>query len=188
VSFILDEIAAHGIAPSTLCFEITETSAISHLGNARELSLQLKAAGCSLALDDFGSGLSSFSYLKELPVDFLKIDGNFVRNIGQDPTDRAIVSSIVQVARATGKKTIAEYVENESCLYWVRTLDVDYAQGYCIGRPRPLQALLDTGNAIQQTNAGNGPNKTPVFLHPHAALPDPESCLMTGSVHRHLSA
>ena len=142
VSFILEETALHGIHPSALCFEITETSAISHLGKARELAQLLRIAGFSLALDDFGSGLSSFSYLKELPVDFLKIDGAFVRNIGQSPTDRAIVSSIVQVARTMGKKTIAEYVEDDSCLYWVRTLNVDYAQGYHLGQPRPLKQLI----------------------------------------------
>ena len=139
VDFILQEIATHDIPPGTLCFEITETSAISHLGHARELAQRLKAAGCFLALDDFGSGLSSFSYLKELPVDFLKIDGAFVRNIEHDPVDRAIVSSIVQVARAMGRKTIAEYVENASCLEWVQSLGVDYAQGYHISRPRPLE-------------------------------------------------
>ncbi|MGO9443449.1 MAG: EAL domain-containing protein, partial [Thiobacillaceae bacterium] len=150
VAFILEEIASQRIPPASLCFEITETSAISHLKNARDLAHRLKKAGCSLALDDFGSGLSSFSYLKELPVDFLKIDGAFIRNIAQDPTDRAIVSSIVQVARAMGKETIAEYVENESSLYWVRTLDVDYAQGYCIGRPKPLEELVRASEPPQQ--------------------------------------
>ncbi|HYP68683.1 MAG TPA: EAL domain-containing protein [Thiobacillaceae bacterium] len=139
VEFILKEIAAQNIPPATLCFEITETSAISHLGHARDLAFRLKAAGCFLALDDFGSGLSSFSYLKELPVDFLKIDGAFVKNIERDPIDRAIVSSIVQVARAMGKKTVAEYVEDASCLDWMRSLGVDYAQGYYIARPRPLE-------------------------------------------------
>ena len=188
VSFILGEIAAYGIPPSTLCFEITETSAISHLGHARELAQRLKAAGCSLALDDFGSGLSSFSYLKELPVDFLKIDGNFVRNIGQDPTDRAIVSSIVQVARAMGKKTIAEYVENESCLYWVRTLDVDYAQGYCIGHPRPLDELLETSEKIQQTNSGNGFVAAPVLRRLQGAAPNPDVSLTPESLHSRISA
>lgn len=151
VSFILKEIAAHDIPPASLCFEITETSAISHLGHARELAHKLKAAGCYLALDDFGSGLSSFSYLKELPVDFLKIDGAFVRNIQHDPVDRAIVSSIVQVARAMGKKTIAEYVEDASCLEWVRSLGVDYAQGYGIARPRPLEELGAVNTQIHRS-------------------------------------
>lgn len=139
VTFILEEIASQNIPPSTLCFEITETSAISHLGKARQLAQRLKAAGCYLALDDFGSGLSSFSYLKELPVDFLKIDGAFVKSIEHNPTDRAIVSSIVHVACTMGKRTIAEYVEDDASLYWVGKLGVDYAQGYFIGEPRPLE-------------------------------------------------
>lgn len=149
VAFILEEIAAHGIPPSSLCFEITETSAISHLGKARHLAQRLKAAGCHLALDDFGSGLSSFSYLKELPVDFLKIDGAFVKNIDQNPTDRAIVSSIVHVARAMGKKTIAEYVENIPSLNWVNKLGVDYAQGYCIDEPKPIESFTDQFRIVQ---------------------------------------
>jgi diguanylate cyclase (GGDEF)-like protein/PAS domain S-box-containing protein len=163
VDFILKEIATHNIPPATLCFEITETSAISHLGHARELAQRLKAAGCYLALDDFGSGLSSFSYLKELPVDFLKIDGAFIRNIDHDPIDRAIVSSIVEVARAMGKKTIAEYVEDASCLDWVRSLGVDYAQGYGIARPRPLEEFCVENKQVH-TNRQDNPA---VRLHLH---------------------
>jgi EAL domain-containing protein (putative c-di-GMP-specific phosphodiesterase class I) len=149
VAYILDEIASHNIPASTLCFEITETSAISHLGKARELAQRLKSAGCSLALDDFGSGLSSFSYLKELPVDFLKIDGAFVRNIEHNATDRAIVSSIVHVARAMGKKTIAEYVEDVSSLNWVSKLGVDFAQGYCLSEPVPLESFALQDKVVQ---------------------------------------
>ena len=163
VDFILKEIATHDIPPGTLCFEITETSAISHLGHARELAQRLKAAGCFLALDDFGSGLSSFSYLKELPVDFLKIDGAFVRNIEHDPVDRAIVSSIVQVARAMGRKTIAEYVENASSLEWVRSLGVDYAQGYHISRPRPLEEFCVENMQVHTIRH----DKPAVVLHMH---------------------
>lgn len=149
VAYILDEIAAHNIPASALCFEITETSAISHLGRARELAQRLKSAGCSLALDDFGSGLSSFSYLKELPVDFLKIDGAFVKNIEHNATDRAIVSSIVHVARAMGKKTIAEYVEDVSSLNWVSKLGVDFAQGYCLSEPVPLESFTHQEKIVQ---------------------------------------
>jgi EAL domain-containing protein (putative c-di-GMP-specific phosphodiesterase class I) len=158
VAYILEEIVRHNIPPATLCFEITETSAISHLDKARELAKRLKAAGCYLALDDFGSGLSSFSYLKELPVDFLKIDGSFIKYIGQNSTDRAIVSSIVHVARAMGKKTIAEYVEDQSCLDWVQSLGVDYAQGYRIATPRPLEQLVEK-------------SRTPRVEHQRAASP-----------------
>jgi EAL domain-containing protein (putative c-di-GMP-specific phosphodiesterase class I) len=166
LGFILGEIATHRIPPASLCFEITETSAISHLGHARELAQKLRAAGCSLALDDFGSGLSTFSYLKELPVDFLKIDGAFVRNIEHNPVDRAIVSSIVQVAQAMGKKTIAEYVEDEACLNWIRKLGVDYAQGYFIARPQSLEELCaaDSVFRLKQVRMKNPPLRTPLVL------------------------
>ncbi len=166
LGFILGEIASHRIPPASLCFEITETSAISHLGHARELAQKLRAAGCSLALDDFGSGLSTFSYLKELPVDFLKIDGAFVRNIEHNPVDRAIVSSIVQVAQAMGKKTIAEYVEDEACLNWIRKLGVDYAQGYFIARPQSLEELCaaDSVFRLKQVRMKNPPLRTPLVL------------------------
>jgi Amt family ammonium transporter len=166
LAFILGEIATHRIPPASLCFEITETSAISHLGHARELAQKLRAAGCSLALDDFGSGLSTFSYLKELPVDILKIDGAFVRNIEHNPVDRAIVSSIVQVAQAMGKKTIAEYVEDEPCLNWIRKLGVDYAQGYCIAQPRRLEELSITENVlgIKPVQPKNPPPRAPLIL------------------------
>jgi EAL domain-containing protein (putative c-di-GMP-specific phosphodiesterase class I) len=98
-----------------------------------------------LSLDDFGSGLSSFSYLKQLPVDFLKIDGSFVRDIDRNPFDRAMVGAMVQVARAIGVRTIAEFVESHAVLGQVRELGVDFAQGYGIARPQPLATLLAHG-------------------------------------------
>lgn len=140
---ILAEFERLAIPPDTVCFEITETSAISHLGRARELLLGLKQAGCQLSLDDFGSGLSSFSYLKQLPVDYLKIDGAFVRDIASNPFDRAIVASMVQVARSIGVRTVAEFVENEIVLGIVRDLGVDFGQGYGIARPQALDGLFD---------------------------------------------
>ncbi len=98
----------------------------------------MKERGCSFALDDFGSGLSSFAYLKNLPIDFLKIDGLFVRDILSDPIDLAMVKSINDIAHLMGKKTIAEYVENEQILEKLREVGVDYAQGYGIAKPAPL--------------------------------------------------
>jgi diguanylate cyclase (GGDEF)-like protein/PAS domain S-box-containing protein len=139
---ILAEFDRLAIPPDTVCFEITETSAISHLERARELLLGLKQAGCQLALDDFGSGLSSFSYLKQLPVDYLKIDGSFVRDIAQNPFDRAIVGSMVQVARSIGVRTVAEFVEDDIVLAYVRDLGVDFGQGYGIARPQALDNLI----------------------------------------------
>lgn len=144
---ILAEFERHAIPPGTVCFEITETSAISHLGRARELLLGLKQAGCMLALDDFGSGLSSFSYLKQLPVDYLKIDGAFVRDIARNSFDRAIVGSMVQVARSIGVRTVAEFVEDEIALGYVRDLGVDFGQGYGIAQPRALDRLFDAAPA-----------------------------------------
>lgn len=122
-----------------ICFEITETSAIANLSNATLFMQRLKKHGCSFALDDFGSGLSSFAYLKSLPVDFVKIDGFFVKDILSDPVDRAMVKAIIEMAHAMGKLTIAEFVENDEILHELIGLGVDYVQGYGIARPAPLK-------------------------------------------------
>lgn len=122
-----------------ICFEITETSAIANLSNATLFMQRLKQHGCTFALDDFGSGLSSFAYLKTLPVDFVKIDGLFVKDILTDPVDRAMVKAIIEMAHAMGKLAIAEFVENDEILQEVIDLGVDYVQGYGIGRPAPLR-------------------------------------------------
>jgi diguanylate cyclase (GGDEF)-like protein/PAS domain S-box-containing protein len=122
-----------------ICFEITETSAIANLSNAILFMQRLKEHGCTFALDDFGSGLSSFAYLKTLPVDFVKIDGLFVKDILSDPVDRAMVKAIIEMAHAMGKLAIAEFVENDEILQELIDLGVDYVQGYGIGRPQPLR-------------------------------------------------
>jgi len=124
-----------------LCFEITETAAIANLDSALHFIRTLKDLGCRFALDDFGSGLSSFAYLKKLPVDFLKIDGVFVEDIADDPVSLAMVSSINDVGHVMGMETIAEFVENEQILNKLRAIGVNYAQGYGMGRPRPLAEL-----------------------------------------------
>lgn len=127
------------ILPSTICFEITETVAISKLSNAIKFMEVLKDKGCSFALDDFGSGVSSFGYLKNLPVDFLKIDGMFVRDMVDDPIDLEMVRSINQIGHVMGKRTIAEFVENKEILACLKDLGVDYAQGYHLGKPRAVK-------------------------------------------------
>ncbi|MBI2310995.1 MAG: EAL domain-containing protein [Betaproteobacteria bacterium] len=137
--FLRREIGEHHVNASRLCFEITETTAISNLTKAAELMHEMKALGCRFALDDFGIGMSSFAYLKHLPVDFLKIDGAFVRDMARNPMDAAIVEAINRIAHALGIETVAEYVEDGETLAKVRELGVDYAQGDAVGGPEPLQ-------------------------------------------------
>jgi EAL domain-containing protein (putative c-di-GMP-specific phosphodiesterase class I) len=138
LTFVLDELNRSTIAPARLCFEITETAAITNLGAATEFISKLRHRGCRFALDDFGSGLSSFSYLKTLSVDFLKIDGNFVRNMLNDPLSYSIVDSINQIGHVMGLTTIAEFVESTELLSVLRDIQIDYAQGYYIGEPELL--------------------------------------------------
>ncbi len=129
----------YGVPPASVCFEITETAAISNLSAASEFIRELRKLGCRFALDDFGSGLSSFGYLKNLPVDYLKIDGTFVRDMDTDDVNHAMVSAIQQLGKIIGIKTIAEFVESESIMEMLSELGVDYAQGYAISRPQPLE-------------------------------------------------
>lgn len=138
------------IPPNKLCFEITETAAIANLVAATRFMNTLKERGCSFALDDFGSGLSSFAYLKNLPVDYLKIDGLFVKDILVDPIDLAMVKSINDVGHVMGKKTIAEFVENEAILEQLRRVGVDYAQGYGIARPMPLTEAFAIADVVAE--------------------------------------
>ena len=140
-NYILNEIIEYKIEPSAICFEITETAAIANMSSAVNFITKLKKAGCLFALDDFGSGLSSFSYLKTLPVDYLKIDGSFVRDICDDTTDHAFVESITQIAHVMNIETIAEFVEGREILSELRNIGVDYAQGYYISTPAPLSAF-----------------------------------------------
>ncbi len=141
LDFIKNELHAHEVPPAVICFEITETAAIANLDVATRFIHELKHMGCRFALDDFGSGLSSFSYLKNLPVDYLKIDGSFVKDMETDAIDCAMVSSIHQIGSVLGTKTIAEFVENDGILRKLAEIGVDYAQGYGIARPRPLQDM-----------------------------------------------
>jgi diguanylate cyclase (GGDEF)-like protein/PAS domain S-box-containing protein len=129
---------ATGVPGSCICFEITETSAIGNLSHAIRLMQDLKAVGCQFALDDFGSGMSSFAYLKSLPVDFLKIDGSFIRDIADDPVDYAMVKAIHDIGQLMGIKTIAEFVENDRILVELRRIGVDYGQGYGLAKPEPF--------------------------------------------------
>jgi diguanylate cyclase (GGDEF)-like protein/PAS domain S-box-containing protein len=140
-SFILEQFNIWQIPADKICFEITETAAIANLTSATTFIHQFRDKGCSFSLDDFGSGLSSFAYLKNLPVDFLKIDGFFVKDILDDKVDLAMVRSINEIGHIMGKKTIAEFVENQAIFNLLNELGVDYAQGYGIGKPVPLDDL-----------------------------------------------
>jgi len=137
--FVGDRIAAYGVDPRGICFEITETVAIGNFQAAVDFMQNLRGIGCRFALDDFGSGLSSFAYLKSLPVDFIKIDGKFIRNLRSDPMDRAIVEAIHRVAHVASLRTIAEFVEDSALIDILEGIGVDFAQGYGVGRPEPLQ-------------------------------------------------
>jgi len=136
--FVERQIEQASVPINRICFEITETAAISNLTHAMRFFTALKQRGCHFALDDFGSGLSSFAYLKSLPVDFLKIDGNFIKDMVQDPIDHAMVEAIHQIGHVMGVKTIAESVEDRLTLSQLSTMGVNYAQGYVLGEPRPL--------------------------------------------------
>ncbi len=138
IEFLHEQFTLHQIPPALICFEITETVAIANLGKAAQFIRSLKELGCRFALDDFGSGMSSFVYLKNLPVDYLKIDGSFVKNIVDEPIDLAMVEAINQIGHVMGIKTIAEFVENQDILEKITALGVDYAQGYGIAKPRPF--------------------------------------------------
>jgi diguanylate cyclase (GGDEF)-like protein/PAS domain S-box-containing protein len=138
LSFLQKQLLRYNVAPQTICFEITETMAISNLTQATQFIRALKQLGCHFALDDFGVGMSSLAYLKYLPVDYLKIDGCFVKNLVGDPVDRAMVECCNRIAHVMNIKTIAEFVEDRSTLDQLRELGIDYAQGYSIAKPTPL--------------------------------------------------
>ncbi|MEH1765865.1 EAL domain-containing protein [Nostoc sp.] len=138
IDFLHEQFILHPISPQRICFEITETVAIANLIKAKQFIQLLQRIGCSFALDDFGVGMSSFAYLKSLPVDYLKIDGSFIRNIVENPVDNAIVTAITHIASAMGIQTIAEFVENDAILERITALGINYAQGYGIATPRPL--------------------------------------------------
>lgn len=141
VEHILEQAKRYAVPMDRICFEVTETAGIENLSSASEFILALKETGCMFSLDDFGSGHSSYAYLKNLPVDFLKIDGAFIRKLDENPYDYAVVKSITEIGHFMGKKIIAEFVENESILRLLREIGVDYAQGYVIAHPQNLSTL-----------------------------------------------
>ncbi|MET0985454.1 MAG: EAL domain-containing protein [Steroidobacteraceae bacterium] len=141
LEFLINELQDYDLSPGAVCFEITETAAISNLPNVVHFMREFRSRGCQFSLDDFGSGLSSFMYLKNLPVDYLKIDGQFVQNMTTDHVDRSMVEAITQIGRAMKIKTIAERVETKEVLQCLADIGVEYAQGYYIAAPRSVESL-----------------------------------------------
>ena len=141
IDFVMQHVEETALA-GALCFEITETAAVTNLSNVAFVMRELKTRGCKFSLDDFGTGLSSFMYLKSLPVDYLKIDGQFVRRIADDPVDRSTVEAVCKVGRTLGIETVAECVEVQSVLDELGRIGVDYAQGFFVANPLPIAQLL----------------------------------------------
>ncbi len=152
LDFILKEIKSSGVHPQMLCFEITEQVAVEDITMINALMVSLKALGCKFSLDDFGTGVSSYGYLRSLDVDYLKIDGSFVKNIVNDEVAKTMVQSINQVGHTMNLKVIAEYVENKEIIHLLREMGVDYGQGYEIARPGPLDTVI-RNHMINETSA-----------------------------------
>jgi len=142
LDYVREQFGHFAVSPQSICFEITETAAIARLDKATHFINELKSLGCLFSLDDFGAGMSSFAYLKHLPVDFLKIDGGFVKDMADDLIDRAMVEAINSVGHVMGKQTIAEFVDGDRVIRLLREMGVDFAQGYGIAKPKPFGPRL----------------------------------------------
>ena len=153
--FVRGQLASLRIPHDSICFEITETAAITNFARAQKFINEFKSLGCRFSLDDFGSGMSSFAYLKHLPVDYLKIDGAFINDIVNDPIDRAMVEAINKVAHLMGMQTIAEFVENLDQLELLREIGVDYVQGYAISRPKLFFIFADAPSSARHAKLMN---------------------------------
>jgi diguanylate cyclase (GGDEF)-like protein/PAS domain S-box-containing protein len=146
LSFVIDAFEKTGVSPEQICFEITETAAMANLSRASRFISVLKGMGCKFSLDDFGTGLSSFGYLQTLKVDYLKIDGSFVRDMASNPVNRAVVEAANQIGHAMGMQTIAEFVENDEILGALGEIGVNYAQGYGVAKPAPMEEIFAAAN------------------------------------------
>jgi Amt family ammonium transporter len=150
---IRDALSRYRIEPSLICFEITETAAMANIEQAKHFIDEVKQAGCCFALDDFGSGLSSFGYLRDLDVDLVKIDGSFIRELDSNDVHRAMVDAIVGIAGVMGIKSTAEFVDSGRILAILNEIGVDYAQGYHLARPRPLAEYPRPSTAVRDGRA-----------------------------------
>jgi EAL domain-containing protein (putative c-di-GMP-specific phosphodiesterase class I) len=141
LEFVVECFDHTGASPTDICFEITESSVVANLDHARRFIEVLHVMGCEFALDDFGSGLSSFSNLKTLPVDYLKIDGSFIRNLSADLVNQALVAAMIELSRSLNFRVVAEQVEDQSSLDTVTGMGIDFVQGFLIGRPQRLSII-----------------------------------------------
>jgi EAL domain-containing protein (putative c-di-GMP-specific phosphodiesterase class I) len=142
LSEIERRLAMHEVDPARLVIEVTETAAITDMARAKAFCEGVQALGCAVALDDFGAGFGSFHYLKHLPFDYLKIDGEFIRGLPGSRTDQLVVKALVGVVRGLGRRTVAEFVGDAQTLGMLRSFGVDYAQGFAVGRPAPREPVL----------------------------------------------
>jgi EAL domain-containing protein (putative c-di-GMP-specific phosphodiesterase class I) len=140
----MDEIREANVPPRNICFEVTETVAISHIDDAVTFMTALRNFGCRFSLDDFGAGLSSFGYLKVLPVDYLKIDGSFVREVTTDEISLSMVKAICQIGKTMQLSVVAEFVGDEATQDALRPIGVDYVQGFGVGKPVPVAEILES--------------------------------------------
>ena len=150
MDYLLEQISEYGVGTNRICFEITETGTISNMIKAGDFVRQLKNIGCRFAIDDFGTGLASHNYLRELPVDLLKIDGTFISKIHENDRDYAMVKSINDLAHFLGQETIAEFVENDAIIEKLREIGVDYLQGWGVGKPILFEDLSKTLEALEK--------------------------------------
>src|SRR3954463_1481023 len=157
LGFLREQATIAGVPYSAFCFEVTETAAVENLPKAVEFIEQLRALGCRFSLDDFGAGMSSFGYLKHLPVDYLKIDGSFVKDMMEDPIDKAMVEAINDIGHVMGKKTIAEFAENAAIVDVLREMGVDYAQGFGVAKPVPFGPDAAPGLALTPRTLSESP-------------------------------
>ena len=142
VPIIMENLQTTGVEPARITFELTESASLFNLRITQRVISELHRLGCSFSVDDFGSGFSSFAYLKDLPADYIKLDGSFIQNLHKDNVDQTLVRSIIQVVQALGKKAVAEYVENEEILNILKSMGIDFVQGFHIGHPMPVERIL----------------------------------------------
>jgi EAL domain-containing protein (putative c-di-GMP-specific phosphodiesterase class I) len=150
MEYLLEQISEYGVGTNRLCFEITETGTISNLIKAADFVRTFRNIGCKFSIDDFGTGLASHNYLRELPVDFVKIDGTFIKNIHENRTDYAMARSINDLAHFLGQETIAESVENDAIINCLEEIGVDYLQGWGVGKPKRLSQITDELSSIEK--------------------------------------